>query len=46
MVQLGGSIFHEMVGSFNPFKILILVGTSVELYTQKLRKMSVGLALV
>ena len=37
-VQLGGSIFNEMLGSFNPFKILNSVGNSVELYTEALKK--------
>ena len=38
MVQIGGSIFHEMLGSFNPFKILNSVGNLVEFYREELKK--------
>ena len=38
MVQLRECIFNEMLGPFNPFKILILVGNSVESYTEELKK--------
>ena len=43
MVQLGGSIFHEMLGAFNQFKMLNSAGNSVELYTEELKKKKVFL---
>ena len=41
MVQLGGSIFDEMLGPFNPFKILNSVGNSVELYKKRIKEIKV-----
>ena len=36
MEQLGGSIFNEIIGPFNPF--LNSLDNSVELYTEELKK--------
>ena len=38
MVQLGGSIFDEMLGAFNQFTMLNSAGNSVELHTEELKK--------
>ena len=38
MVQLRRSIFNEMLGTFNSFKILNSVGNSLELYAGELNK--------
>ena len=38
MVQFGESIFHEMLGPFNPFEMLNSVDNSVELYTEELKQ--------